>query len=264
MTESEWLAGEEPDPLLAMLWASGRRSERKLRLFGVACVRRIWHLLSPRASRLFHQAAKEWVHVHQRREGDVYQASRECVAVVERYADGLASDQQLLQAWESASAVAQDAHDYIQPEECHEWAATAAACLAQRDVELLDQPGNVYPPIEFYNVPLNAALAVQAAAGRLLSGGTGAPAEFAAQASLLRDIFGNPFRPVTADPAWLTSTVVSLALAIYDERALDRLPILADALEDAGCDHADILDHCRGPGPHARGCFVVDLLLKKE
>jgi hypothetical protein len=90
-------------------------------------------------------------------------------------------------------------------------------------------------------------------------------AEAASQAVLLRDIFGNPFRPVTADPAWLTSTVVALARGIYDERALDRMPILADALQDAGCDHADLLDHCRDPhAAHVRGCWVVDLLLGKE
>jgi hypothetical protein len=66
------------------------------------------------------------------------------------------------------------------------------------------------------------------------------------------------------EPAWLTSTVIALAKGIEDERAFDRLPILADALQDAGCDNADILDHCRGPGPHVRGCWVVDLVLGKE
>jgi hypothetical protein len=89
-------------------------------------------------------------------------------------------------------------------------------------------------------------------------------AEESAQAHLLRDVVGNPFRPLTADPAWLTSTVVALAEGIYAERAFDRLPILADALQDAGCDNAEVLDHCRGPGPHARGCWVVDLLLGKS
>jgi hypothetical protein len=69
---------------------------------------------------------------------------------------------------------------------------------------------------------------------------------------------------VTVDPTWLTSTVVSLATAIYGDRAFDRLPILADALEDAGCDNADIFNHCRQPGEHIRGCFVVDLLLGKK
>ncbi|MDY3562412.1 hypothetical protein R5W23_003878 [Gemmata sp. JC673] len=85
-----------------------------------------------------------------------------------------------------------------------------------------------------------------------------------AQAGLLRDIFGNPFRPAAIDPAWLTSTVVALAEGIYQDRAFERLPILADALQDAGCENADILDHCRGPGPHVRGCWVVDLVLGKE
>jgi hypothetical protein len=82
--------------------------------------------------------------------------------------------------------------------------------------------------------------------------------------SLLRDIFGNPFRPVKINSAWRTSTVTALAQAIYQDRAFDRLPILADALEDAGCTNADILGHCRGPGPHVLGCWVVDLLLGKE
>ncbi len=95
---------------------------------------------------------------------------------------------------------------------------------------------------------------------------------------LIRDIIGNPFRPVAVDPAWLTSTAVGVAQAIYDDRAFDRLPILADALQDAGCENADILDHCRGSqefgpvsgashgpnGPHVRGCWVVDLVLGKN
>jgi hypothetical protein len=84
------------------------------------------------------------------------------------------------------------------------------------------------------------------------------------QPALLRDIFGNPFRPVTFNPAWRTSNVIALAQAIYDDRAFDRLPILADALEDAGCDSADVLNHCRPPGEHVRGCWVVDLVLGKE
>jgi len=70
-----------------------------------------------------------------------------------------------------------------------------------------------------------------------------------------------PIPPVPADPRWLTSTAIALADAIYAERAFDRLPILADALEDAGCDSADPLAHCRGDGPHVRGCWVVDFVL---
>lgn len=81
---------------------------------------------------------------------------------------------------------------------------------------------------------------------------------------LLRCVFGNPFRPVVFDPKWWSETATALAAGIYEERAFDRLPILADALEEAGCDHADVLAHCRGSGPHARGCWVVDLVLGKE
>jgi hypothetical protein len=80
----------------------------------------------------------------------------------------------------------------------------------------------------------------------------------------MRDILGNPFRPVTIDAAWTSGTVVKLAQAIYDERAFDRMPILADALEDAGYTNQDILEHCRGGGEHVRGCWVLDLLLKRE
>jgi hypothetical protein len=83
------------------------------------------------------------------------------------------------------------------------------------------------------------------------------------QARLLRDIFGNPFRPVAFDPAWRTSDVLALARGIYDEKAFDRMPILADALQDAGCDATELLDHCRGTSPHVRGCWVVDLVLEK-
>ena len=83
------------------------------------------------------------------------------------------------------------------------------------------------------------------------------------QLLLLRDIFGNPFRPVEIDPRWLTSTVADLSRFIYEERAFDKMPILADALTDAGCDSEEMLNHCRADGPHVRGCWVVDLLLGK-
>jgi hypothetical protein len=78
-------------------------------------------------------------------------------------------------------------------------------------------------------------------------------------ADLLRDIFGNPFRPITFTPAWRSESAVSLARTAYDTRDFTLLPILADALEEAGCDHPDVLTHCRDPkGTHVRGCWVVD------
>lgn len=84
------------------------------------------------------------------------------------------------------------------------------------------------------------------------------------QRGLIREIAGNPFRPAAFDPSWLTSTVVALAQGVHRDRAFDRLPILADALQDAGCENVDILNHCRQPGAHVRGCWVIDLLLGKE
>ena len=81
---------------------------------------------------------------------------------------------------------------------------------------------------------------------------------------VIRDICGNPFCPVSADPGWLTSDVVALATGIYEERAFDRMPILADALQDAGCDNDDILNHCRQADEHVRGCWVVDLVMGKK
>jgi hypothetical protein len=90
------------------------------------------------------------------------------------------------------------------------------------------------------------------------------PAEWAAQADILREVLGNPFKPVTVKPAWLTDTVVALARHAYQTEDFSTLPILADALQDAGCENADILNHCRASKQvHVRGCWVVDLVLDK-
>jgi len=113
------------------------------------------------------------------------------------------------------------------------------------------------------------------------------PEERAAQAGLLRDVFGNPWRPVRwqeyqpdstegglmlpcwTDEAyrirqWNGGTVVSIARAIYDDRRFEDMPVLADALEEVGCTDEAILAHCRQPGEHVRGCWVIDLILGKE
>jgi hypothetical protein len=82
--------------------------------------------------------------------------------------------------------------------------------------------------------------------------------------AILRCVFGNPFRPVAFDPRWRTADAAGLARGIYEDRAFDRLPLLADALMDAGCADEQILAHCRSEGPHARGCWPVDLILAKE
>jgi hypothetical protein len=79
-----------------------------------------------------------------------------------------------------------------------------------------------------------------------------------------RCLLGDPRHPIALNPSWLTSTVTALARQMYESRDFSVMPILADALQDAGCEDAAILDHCRGPGPHVRGCWVVDLVLGKS
>jgi hypothetical protein len=88
----------------------------------------------------------------------------------------------------------------------------------------------------------------------------------ATQVRLLRDIFGrpHPFPQVRLNREWMTADVLGLVSSIYEDRASDRLPIMADALEEVGCQDEEILGHCRAPGPHVRGCWVVDLVLGKE
>lgn len=92
----------------------------------------------------------------------------------------------------------------------------------------------------------------------------GLAAEQAAQAALVREIFGNPFRPVGVGPSWRTPAVLSLARTIYDEQLFVRMPEIAEALEREGYGNSEVLSHCRNPAQHVRGCWVVDLLLGKS
>ncbi len=161
--------------------------------------------------------------------------SRRAVAVAERYADRRASRQELALAFAVAKAIDPLGNAAF---------AAAIACAPS---------GNPN------RVARQAALG-----GDLRRWGE----ERAAQADLVRDIFGNPFRPLPAiDPGWLSengTAVPELARAIYDERAFDRLPLLAAALEEAGCTSADLLAHLRSPRLHARGCWALDLLLARQ
>jgi hypothetical protein len=95
-----------------------------------------------------------------------------------------------------------------------------------------------------------------------LSGDVGLPS--ARQAELLREIVGNPFRPVAVLPGWLSADALRLATYSHVHRAFEQLPIVADALEDAGCTDESILAHLRSPGPHVRGCWALDLILGKD
>jgi hypothetical protein len=224
MTENQWLACIAPQQMLLFATAGGRGSERKLRLFGCACCRRIWCLL-------------------------LDERSRTALEIAEHYADGRANNEQLREALGPARRIISQADSY-----CVYYAKSAAAMAAALGFrDLLSEGGISAAKAAAFEHAVHAEYDAKIA-----------KREWAAQACLVRDIFGNPFRPVILNPAWRTSNVTALAQAIYDDRAFDRLPILADALEDAGCDNADILNHCRQPREHVRGCWVVDLVLGRE
>jgi hypothetical protein len=158
-----------------------------------------------------------------------HEAERYAAEVAERHADGNATDEELIQAY------------------------AAVYRLDHPDAEDAEDEGDAYLNDVFSDACTTAGYA------RNLASGDGSR-----HADLLRDLFGNPFRPVVADSRWFAGTVVALATALYQERAFDRLPLLADALEEAGCSNPEVLDHCRRSGEHARGCWVLDLLLRKE
>lgn len=88
--------------------------------------------------------------------------------------------------------------------------------------------------------------------------------EVATLPELCRDVLGNPFRPAAFDPSWRTSTVLALSRQMYDARDFSSMPVLGDALEEAGCGDEPVLSHCRGETPHVRGCWVIDLVLGKQ
>ncbi|WP_238602432.1 hypothetical protein [Fimbriiglobus ruber] len=170
--------------------------------------------------------------------------SRTAVIVAEQYSDGLATDEEL----ESASLAA-EAPWTIDEQEFWNGVPLPLGAAAY----------NVAIPMGWWG----GAPAFEPPSTIIQNNAKDAVAERTAQAILLRDIF-NPFRAIILDPTWQSSTVLTLASGIYTDRAFDRLPILADALEEAGCDDPDLLNHCRSEGPHARGCWAVDLLLGKE
>lgn len=229
MTESDWDTAADPSPMLKAL--SGKASERKLRLFAVACCRRHWHLMTD-------------------------ERSRAAVELGERLADGLGTETERQVAEAQAvqatrTAVQARGEDFTISE-----SFTIAARAARFTV------------MEAGTFDLEAALAT-ASACRLMvlheSGSRdGRASENAALCSTLRDVFGNPFRPTTIDNRILTPHVLATAKSIYDDRAFHHVFAVADALTDAGApDDSPLLQHLRGRGPHVRGCYALDLVLGK-
>lgn len=228
MTEQEWLTSADPREMLGPI--PERENKRKLRLFACACCRQVLNPFAPRVERAL-SAAEAFA------DGEINAATLEQVRAAVARAFAGAGD-----------AATTTGSGYLM----HLSEACGSACW----------PGNGAEGVA------DAALATARAAADMPWPATGARppeffAELALQADLVRDIFGNPFQSVGIELEWLTETVLALARQMYESRDFGAMSILADALQDAGCDDEDILGHCRLPREHARGCWVVDLLLGK-
>jgi hypothetical protein len=252
MTEEEWLAPPADVPattaielMMNFLLEEGCR-ERKLRLFAHAICQRLEPVL-------------------------VDERCRTALNGLEMYADGRCG----LEDFESHAALARAAFETIS----HSLGGPASERSnprfhAAHAVRHATEARNAFAAPGYMISGIGAASwGAIVAAGLVVSDnasdGTEEDAAYQAEAEvqvrLLRDIFGNPFRPVEFDPEWRTTTALQLAQCIYAERAFDRLPILADALQDAGCDSDDLLAHLRDTtAPHVRGCWALDLVLGKE
>lgn len=165
-----------------------------------------------------------------------HEVYREAVKIAERYADGVATEKERELAFRKTGA----------------WHLHQHYKLSHR--RYLVSFHNTVAPEQDYS-----SLDWQAEAVQLFEG-----EGKAAYVRVLHDIFGNPFRCIAVDRDWLTSTATGIAQLMYDSRDFSAMPILADALQDAGCNDEDILNHCRQPGEHVRGCYLVDLVLGKE
>jgi hypothetical protein len=225
---------------------AGRASERKLRLYACAAVRRIWRLLFDARSRT-------------------------AVVVAEKCADGLASREELCAAMLAAQRVILDLDDSTEP---HPDVAPGGAAGAERAARYAAGAAKRAAAADASEA-VEAAGQAEAAVGSLASRGLSSPdahkrlmeatdAEMAGQMALIHCIFADPFHPVPFSVAWRTETVLALAQQMYEAHDFSAMPILADALQDAGCDSAEVLDHCRALGPHVCGCWVVDLVLGRE
>jgi hypothetical protein len=233
MTEAEWLACEDPRRMLEFV--RGTASGRKLRLFVADTCRRLWHLLTDKPY-------------------------RHAVDVAEQFADGLATDAELAAACHLAYRVALrgSGPGGGGPLWNAGWWSTVEAG-ARDSSGNPDAPAVLSVGASWPNAYAGAELCVPWAA--VLG------ADQRAMAATLRDLVHPPFRPVRCRAAWRSwggGTVAHLAAGIYAELAFDRLPVLADALEDAGCTEAELLGHLRSDGPHVRGCWALDAVLGKS
>jgi hypothetical protein len=245
--EYEWLYCSDPQLMLWFLRDADLLTDNKSRVFAAACYRRVWHRLE-------------------------YGDLREAVEFAEQYADGLATPEDLRgNAWgrakQSALIVLWNAAEaaFVSAEYCATVAARSLAADGQEIDRAWEHTFREAWARGCVSIEARMLADAQAPANWLAERRRSMRQEERGQTDLLRDIFGNPFHPVSIDPRWLTTNVIDLVCVIYEERAFERLPILADALMDAGCDNDDIIKHCREQRRvHVRGCCVIDLLLRPQ
>jgi hypothetical protein len=182
---------------------------------------------------------------------------RQALETAERYADGISSDAGRSSARKAAQNAAQGRDVTRFPTE-PKWRRRATSSVYWANAGVAQEAAYNAPKLVIEALVWHTGGHAHPASGFI------SKAESKAQSELAHDIFGNPFRRVAFVPAWCTSTALAIAQGIYDDRAFDRLPILADALQDAGCENDDILNHFRGDGPHVKGCWALDLVLGKE
>jgi hypothetical protein len=249
MTETEWGCCPRVSSMLLQLRpkkSPWKWSTRKARLFGAACCRRVWHLLDNPADRRAVEVAEE-VAEKRKRLTDL-RAAHEVAGTIDLGPDR--SSVASLGGWSSVSS--------------KEWDFCYSLWINPRGRGVCRVAHWASTPTPWGNPYGTANDARVLVAFR--TGLAAAKQEDEVQCRLLRDIVGPPVPPAI-EGAWLgknDGAARRLAEALYEEDAFDRLPILGDALEDAGCTDRAILDHCRGPGPHVLGCWVVDLLLGKQ
>ncbi len=269
MTASGWLEFTDPIPMLEFLRDHQMASSRKLRLFSVACCHRIWPFLTERSRKFVELAecfadstvtTEDMNRATNKRGGTGFasQFVRAGAKVSNWYAAravGFAivpsvDPETDNVAWAAAAAVAIDGIDWNDPL----WDTTMRTAYTSGGYEIEDEE-------HWAEVWDQAAFAIS---HNFFTSFPGWDAERNGQAAIVRDIFHSPFHLVSLDPIWLTPQVLTLAQEIYDHRTFEQLLELADALEEAGCDQEVILSHCREPGPHVRGCWVLDAVLGKE
>jgi hypothetical protein len=286
MTEAEWESGGDPAVLLGFL--GERASPRKRRLFACACARRIRHLLKSPASEQAIAAAEQYADGMLSAEelAEHEQAARQASARAVREAHSVWSlgpaALTARAAWVSvwAACAAENTCDHFAPAGTPPGSLETGfqGCLAVRTAQVaswarsvadeLTDAGEENPDTEtalFFSFLRGLKTTVQRIEQAVRDGLE--TCESVWQARLVREIMGNPFRPCSFDPAWRYAqdgVVVRIATAIYEDRAWADLPILADALEDAGCDQPALLQHLHAPIPHVRGCWALDLVLGRE